>query len=142
MVQLFKAKAEYIPMLAKILKEASYAVGIEWELAEAKKRLWRTFKSDPQTCFLVRDKKHLIGLVFCRTFYWEKYKILWLEELAISGQLQHKGYGSQVLRKLGSWAKKRNFDWLELAASRKIRSFYRNNGFKDTDYVVLWKKLH
>ncbi len=142
MVRLVLAKKSDLSKLAKILSRAFTESNRFYSFSQAKKCVQDLFSKNPKTCFCITEKRELVGLVFCRSSFWQTKKLK-INEFAVAPTAQKKGIGSRALKELQKWAKKEKFSSVLLTTDQKSPAFwfYQKNGFKKTDYVTMEKAL-
>ena len=91
--------------------------------------------------FVLEDDA-IIGALFGREKVWWNNSEVFVEEMFISPQYQHKGYGTLLMRHLEAYIRERDLAGITLTTNRYAPApdFYRKNGFVDCSHVLCMAK--
>ncbi|SNZ00149.1 GNAT family N-acetyltransferase [Flagellimonas pacifica] len=107
-------------------------------------RLSQMLGFDNYQCFGFYKEDKLIGMIGCWTFI-KIYsgKQLAIDNVIIDAHLQSKGYGTQLLNLIETWAKNNKYESIELdayLANNRAHKFYFGRGHKILGFHM-YKKL-
>ncbi len=113
--------------------------GGTWTYEKAFKRIHQIATMENSRIILQFDGEKLVGFLMGYFKEFDDSTGFYLEEILISSEYQHMGYGSDFLRYLKSDLKTRSCDWIELLTTTGAmhQNFYSKNGFTRSESLVL-----
>jgi len=93
--------------------------------------------------FIAEQDKDVIGFLIGSTEIWDDGIHGFVEEIVVSSEFQKKGYGKKLITYFEDFLKKKGAKRLDLFSHIKSKAFrfYKKQGFKKTDMVLMTKKL-
>jgi aminoglycoside 6'-N-acetyltransferase I len=88
-------------------------------------------------------EKRIIGYVFANRFIWYNGRLVFINDLVISGDYQGRGAGKEILNHIVNFCKEREIKGIFLSAHLESSAigFYEKLGFKRTKWMWFEKKL-
>ncbi len=92
--------------------------------------------------YVLEDGKTIIGGVFAHKKVWWNNSEIFVEEMFIKPEQQHKGYGSMLMRQIEKYVNENRFAGITLSTNKyaPAPNFYRKNGFVDCEHVLFMAK--
>lgn len=93
-------------------------------------------------CFAIENSGELLGFILGFVQRAKRYCTFYMEEFVVAPEHQNKGFGSIALAELEKELIKRGVFGISLLSHKKgALEFFRKNGFKETNWVLMWKRL-
>ncbi len=113
--------------------------GGKWTYEKAYKRIHQITTMEDSLVILQFDEKKFVGFLMGYFKCFDDSTGFYVEEILVSSDFQHKGYGSDFLQHLKSELKNNNCDWIELLTTTETlhQNFYSKNGYTQSKNLVL-----
>ncbi len=139
-----KMKREDISICADILCSVynSEMWQCHWTNETATEYLTDFFDMKNFVGYVLEDGKTIIGGVFAHKKVWWNNSEIFVEEMFIKPEQQHKGYGSMLMRQIEKYINENRFAGITLSTNKyaPAPNFYRKNGFVDCEHVLFMAK--
>ena len=113
-----------------------------WEKETAIEYLTDFFNMQKFVGYVLEEDDEILGGIFAHEKVWWNNSEVFIEEMFVKPELQRKGYGSMLLKKVEEYSREKGLAGLTLSTNKYAPAplFYRKNGFQDNEYVVLMYK--
>lgn len=113
--------------------------GGAWTYEKAFRRIHQIAAMEDSLILLQFAEQTLVGFLMGYFKEFDDSTGFYLEEILVSSDYQHMGYGSDFLSYLKSVLKSRTCNWIELltTTSPLHQNFYRRNGFSQSENLIL-----
>ncbi len=92
--------------------------------------------------YVLENGRDIIGSVFAHEKVWWNNSEVFVEEMFVKPEFQHKGYGSMLLRQIEKYVNDGGLAGITLSTNKYAPApdFYRKNGFSDCGHVLFMAK--
>lgn len=127
-----------LDLLIHFYQDCYNADGGTWTYETAYKRIHQITSMEHSRVLLQFDQNHLVGFLMGYFKFFDDSTGFYLEELLISPDFQHKGYGSHFIQHLNSDLAGKGCDWIELLTTTKPlhQNFYSKNGYRPAEHLI------
>ena len=123
----------------------AYAKGPYFEKIDerhAKLAIEEVMLSDNSLCFAIEHKEKLLGFILGSVQRGKRYYTFYIEEFVVDPEHQNKGIGKKALAELEKKLIEKGLFGITLLSHRNgALEFFRKSGFKETNWVLMWKRL-
>lgn len=129
----------YLDHIVKFYLEYYNSKGGSWTYEKAYKRIHQITSMEDSMVLMQFEGAQLAGFLMGYFKEFDDSRGFYIEEILVSSQFQHKGYGSDLLRHLKAELNLQNCDWIELLTTtgEPHQRFYSKNGYTRSDRLVL-----
>lgn len=130
---------KYLDQIINFYIDYYNSKGGEWTYEKAFRRIHQITTMEDSLVILQFVDKKFVGFLMGYFKFFDDSTGFYIEEILVSADCQHKGYGSDFLHYLKSELKKKNCDWIELLTTTGAmhQNFYRKNGYTRSENLVL-----
>lgn len=113
-----------------------------WTQEKAEEYLADFFDMRKFLGFVAEEQGEVIGAIFAHEKVWWNNSEIFVEEMFVAPELQGKGCGSALLRRIEACAAEKGLAGITLSTNRYAPApvFYRKNGFADCEHVLFMAK--
>ena len=135
-------KASDVKECVPFFIEEYAAYGEKWSAASAQKYLTEKFSSSNKSFCAVAGGE-IVGLAIASSFTWWDGKRVFLEEIVVRKEFQHKGIGTELFKMVEKYASEHGASGINTITFRnsKAMRFHEGNGFGGTRLDYIEKKL-
>ena len=92
--------------------------------------------------YVLEDGRDIIGGIFAYEKVWWNNSEIFVEEMFVKPELQHKGYGSMLMAQIEKTVEENGFAGITLSTNKYAPApdFYRKRGFTDCEHVLFMAK--
>lgn len=113
-----------------------------WSTEKAKTYIEELTQMPRFVGFLLEDDGEIVGVSLCHERTWWRHDELNINEFYISPDLQHRGYGTHLIRFMEKYVKERNLAGITLMTNNvDAAQFYHKNKFHYNDLVFMYKGI-
>ncbi len=138
-----KSKKKDLDKIAEIfrIEYGKKPYGEKWTEKTALKKIKEYFNH--YLVFTAEQEKDVVGFLIGSTEIWDDGTHGFIEEIVVSSEFQKKGYGKKLVKYFEDFLKKKGAKRLDLFSHIKSKAFrfYKKQGFKKTDMVLMTKRL-
>ena len=93
-------------------------------------------------CFAIEHKEELLGFILGFVQRGKRHYTFYIEEFVVDPRYQDRGIGNKALAELEKKLIEKGIFGITLLSHKKgALEFFRKNGFKETNWVLMWKRL-
>lgn len=113
-----------------------------WDRETAVEYLTDFFTMKKFVGYVVTEGEEILGGIFAHEKVWWNNSEVFVEEMFIKPELQRKGLGSLLLKKVEEYISENGLAGITLSTNRyaPAPNFYRKNGFTDCEHVLFMAK--
>lgn len=113
-----------------------------WTLDTARAYLWDYFEAKKFVGFTLELEDKVCGGMFCHEKIWWNNSEVFVDEMFVHADFQHKGYGSLLLAAAWEYVKEHKLAGFTLSTNRysPAPQFYKKNGFDSYEHVLFMGK--
>ncbi|MBP3569931.1 MAG: GNAT family N-acetyltransferase [Lachnospiraceae bacterium] len=114
----------------------------QWNKETAMEYLTDFFELKKFVGYVLEENGEILGGIFAHEKVWWNNSEVFIEEMFVKPELQRKGYGSMLLNRVEEYSKEKRLAGITLSTNKYAPAplFYRKNGFRDNEYVILMYK--
>lgn len=129
----------YLDEIVNFYLEYYNANGGKWTYEKAYKRIHQMTSMEDSLVLLQLEEKQLVGFLMGYFKQFDDSRGFYVEEILVASDVQHKGYGSDMLRHLKADLEGGTCDWIELLTTtgELHQIFYSKNGYTRSDKLVI-----
>lgn len=109
-----------------------------WSRETAIEYLTDIFRMQKFVGYVMEDDGTILGGVFAHEKVWWNNSEVVVEEIFIKPELQRKGYGAKLLKRVEEYIKEKGLAGITLLTNKYTPApkFYRKNGFIDCEHIL------
>jgi len=140
-IEIKKLTTQEIPQVAKIFCEAFNHVGEKWTIEVATKRIEQYY--NPDSCWIAIYDSNPAGVLTSKIDNVLDHQELYIDIIAVDPKFHKCKIGSRLLNTATEYAKSIGVGYIWMTVNPKLYSYrwYINNGFSETGWTVVNKKL-
>lgn len=138
-----KAKKQDLKKVSELFKVeyAKKPYNEKWTPAKASTKIKQYFKTN--FIHVLEVEKEITGFIVFSAYLWHDGKRGLIDEIVVSAKHQGKGYGKALLKYAEKYLRKKGIKKLNLFSVKKSKAFkfYKQNNFKEEDFVSMVKQI-
>ena len=92
--------------------------------------------------YVLEEKGEILGGIFAHEKVWWNNSEIFVEEMFVKPEVQRKGYGSMLLKKVEEYINEKQLAGMTLSTNKYAPApmFYKKNGFVDCEHILFMCK--